>query len=128
MAQRTTTVLVLATAVVITASSVYRKKTVASSSIVNDDSDEKPSLAMKLLELNLIPDWLIRIQIRRLLGQRLIEEGRDDPESQQAHLMNVVGMLRESPVAICTDEANEQHYEVPTEFYLKTLGKHLKYF
>ena len=63
MAHRhTTTVLVigsLATAVVITASSVYRKKAVASSSIVNDDSDEKPSLAMKLLERNLVPDWLI---------------------------------------------------------------------
>jgi cyclopropane-fatty-acyl-phospholipid synthase len=132
MAQRTITVLVvigsLATAVIIRASSAYRKRVALSSSDVkNNDSDDKPSLGMKLLERNLLPDWLIRIQIRRLIGQRLIEEERDNPESQQGHLMDVVGMLCESPVAICTDVANEQHYEVPTEFYLKTLGKHLKY-
>jgi cyclopropane-fatty-acyl-phospholipid synthase len=30
-------------------------------------------------------------------------------------------------VAIETKAANEQHYEVPTEFYLKVLGKRLKY-
>lgn len=126
---RTTTALVvigsLAAAIVITASSAYREAAVALSSNVNDS--EKPLLAMKLLERNLVPDWLIRIQIRRLLGQHLIEEDRDNPESQQANLMEVVGMLRESPVAICTAEANEQHYEVPTKFYLEVLEKHLKY-
>ncbi|XP_052816046.1 uncharacterized protein LOC128242772 [Mya arenaria] len=35
--------------------------------------------------------------------------------------------LRESPVAIETEKANEQHYEVPTEFFLTVLGKRLKY-
>lgn len=31
------------------------------------------------------------------------------------------------PVAVNTQEANEQHYEVPTEFYKLCLGKQLKY-
>jgi hypothetical protein len=31
------------------------------------------------------------------------------------------------PVAVNTKEANEQHYEVPTEFYKLCLGKQLKY-
>ena len=35
--------------------------------------------------------------------------------------------LAGSPVAIETAAANEQHYEVPTEFYQRVLGKHLKY-
>ncbi|MEY2721644.1 MAG: Cyclopropane-fatty-acyl-phospholipid synthase [Pseudomonadota bacterium] len=84
-------------------------------------------LAMRLVEKDLIPDWLIRHRIRDLLAQRLREEDKGDPESQQAHLMQMVRKLRESPIAINTAEANQQHYEVPTAFYLKTLGKHLKY-
>jgi cyclopropane-fatty-acyl-phospholipid synthase len=31
------------------------------------------------------------------------------------------------PIAMVTDKANEQHYEVPSEFYLLVLGRHLKY-
>ncbi|WP_247870127.1 cyclopropane-fatty-acyl-phospholipid synthase family protein [Methylophaga sp. SB9B] len=36
-------------------------------------------------------------------------------------------MLRKSPIAIETQAANEQHYEVPAEFYQLALGKNLKY-
>ncbi len=84
-------------------------------------------LEMHLLEKDRIPDWLIRRRIRTLLAQRLREEDKGDPESQQAHLMEMVRRLRESPIAIHAAEANQQHYEVPTAFYLQTLGKHLKY-
>ena len=31
------------------------------------------------------------------------------------------------PIAIQTSTANEQHYEVPTSYFLLCLGKHLKY-
>ena len=93
----------------------------------NEIPEIEKSLSMRLLESNRVPDWLIRHQIRQLLAQRLKEEDKGDPESQQRHLMEMVRKLRESPIAIHTAEANAQHYEVPTEFYLKTLGKHLKY-
>ncbi|MEN9788993.1 MAG: hypothetical protein RLZZ473_1057 [Pseudomonadota bacterium] len=86
-----------------------------------------PSLSMRLLEADRVPDWLIRNRIRALLQQRLQEEDKGDPQSQQEHLMAMVRSLRESPIAIHTAAANEQHYEVPTAFYLQTLGKHLKY-
>jgi cyclopropane-fatty-acyl-phospholipid synthase len=85
------------------------------------------SLAMRLLESDRVPDWLIRMRIRELLEARLQEEEKGDPEQQQAHLMRLVEQLRASPIAIHTVEANEQHYEVPTQFYLKVLGRHLKY-
>ena len=85
------------------------------------------SFSMRMLESNRVPDWLIRNRIRALLADRLREEDKGDPERQQAHLMDLVRRLRESPIAINTAEANEQHYEVPTEFYLQVLGKHLKY-
>jgi cyclopropane-fatty-acyl-phospholipid synthase len=84
-------------------------------------------LSMSLVEKGLLPDAVIRHGIRRLLAQRLIEEDQGDPEAQQAHLMQLVQQLRASPVAIETNAANEQHYEVPAIFYQHVLGKHLKY-
>jgi cyclopropane-fatty-acyl-phospholipid synthase len=38
-----------------------------------------------------------------------------------------VEMMRRSPVAINTQEANQQHYELPPEFFEAVLGPHLKY-
>lgn len=84
-------------------------------------------LTDSLLEKNLIPDSLIRLQIRKLLKQRLNEEKKANSELQQAHLMHLIDELKNSPIAIETAAANEQHYEVPTEFYKFCLGKHLKY-
>ena len=86
-----------------------------------------PSLSLRLLERNLLPDTLIRFGIRRLLAERLREERKSDVEAQQANLMRLVERLRASPVAIATREANEQHYEVPTAFFEQVLGRHLKY-
>jgi cyclopropane-fatty-acyl-phospholipid synthase len=80
-----------------------------------------------LLEKNKIPDSLIRIGIRRLLAQRLRDENKGNTEAQQKHMMNLIEELKNSPIAIETKAANEQHYEVPTEFYKYCLGKHLKY-
>jgi cyclopropane-fatty-acyl-phospholipid synthase len=80
-----------------------------------------------LLEKNKVPDFLIRIGIRKLLKQRLRDENKGSIEAQQKHLLQLIEELKASPIAIHTAEANEQHYEVPTEFYKYCLGKHLKY-
>ena len=42
-----------------------------------------------------------------------------DVEQQLFYKKKLINKLRQAPVAIETDTANEQHYEVPTEFYLK---------
>ena len=100
-----------------------------SNAITNDSSPDAQttSLAFKLLERDLLPDCVIRAGIRRLLGQRLREEHRSNAAAQQAHLMRLVELLRASPVAIHTRAANEQHYELPCEFFELVLGRHLKY-
>ncbi|MEO8061109.1 MAG: cyclopropane-fatty-acyl-phospholipid synthase family protein [Pseudomonadota bacterium] len=85
------------------------------------------SLSMRLLERDIVPDFLIRRRIRSLLAARLREEDQRDPERQQQRLMEFIRKLEQSPVAIETAAANEQHYEVPTEFYTRVLGKNLKY-
>ncbi len=88
----------------------------------------KPTLALdRWLEKNLLPDWLIRIGIRRLLRERLREENQGSIEAQQTRLLKLVAELKQSPIAIETKAANEQHYEVPTQFYELCLGKKLKY-
>lgn len=45
-------------------------------------------------------------------------ECEGDLEKQSFFKKKFIKQLRESPVAIETDKANEQHYEVPTEFFL----------
>ena len=80
-----------------------------------------------LLERNLLPDKLIRTGIRRLLKDRLDESHADDAERVLSYKLKFIAELKESPIAIDTAAANEQHYEVPTRFYQLALGKHLKY-
>ena len=77
-----------------------------------------------LLEKDLLPDWLIRRGIRRLLRQRLREITTPSPTQQVA---DFAAGLRTMPIAINTAESKEQHYEVPTLFYEKCLGPRLKY-
>ena len=48
-------------------------------------------------------------------------------EARAARLQAFVDELLTMPVAIQTADANEQHYEVPTAYFLAALGKHLKY-
>jgi cyclopropane-fatty-acyl-phospholipid synthase len=85
------------------------------------------SLATRLLERDVLPDFVIRAGIRRLVARRLAEETRGTPGEQQQRLMEFVARLRASPIAINTADANEQHYEVPTEFFTRVLGRHMKY-
>ena len=80
-----------------------------------------------LLEKNIIPDFLIRSGIRRLLSQRLREENQGSLEKNREYHQAYIEGLKKSPIAIQTHSANEQHYEVPTEFYKFCLGKRLKY-
>jgi len=85
---------------------------------------------MRLIELaekKIVPDPLIRFGIRQLLKKRLQDELAFDPERASLRKNDCIDMLRNSPIAIETMAANEQHYEVPAAFYEKVLGKQLKY-
>ncbi len=85
------------------------------------------SAAIRLVEKGLIPDWISRKGIGRLLLERLEQENTGSPEGDRAKLDALVEELRGSPIAIHPDKANEQHYEVPPEFFKIVLGKNLKY-
>lgn len=79
-------------------------------------------LLIQQAERGRIPDPLIRFGIRRLLKERL-DSLAAEPESTEDFLKR----LGDQPVAVDTDAANEQHYEVSVRFFLKVLGTRLKY-
>lgn len=81
----------------------------------------------RLLENSLLPDAVIRLGIRRLLADKIRGETMPTAEAQQARLMAFIDELKASPIAIETDAANAQHYEVPSEFFRLVLGPRLKY-
>jgi cyclopropane-fatty-acyl-phospholipid synthase len=78
-------------------------------------------------ERGLLPDALIRHGIRRLCGARLREERAGDVEEQAARFEERIEHLRQSPIAIFTDAANAEHYELPPTFFESCLGMRLKY-
>ena len=83
--------------------------------------------AIEIAERGWVPDWLVRVGIRRLLARRLNERRSADPSMDRQQATELVDELRQSPLALNTDDANEQHYEVPAEFFELVLGPRLKY-
>lgn len=56
--------------------------------------------------------------VRENLGNWIRKlECAGDVEKQWHHKRNFINRLQHSDIAILTDKANEQHYEVPTQFY-----------
>jgi cyclopropane-fatty-acyl-phospholipid synthase len=77
---------------------------------------------LNLAENGWLPDPVVKAGIRRLLRER-ISSINSDP-SLTAELTR---QMRESPIALETDTANDQHYELPPAFFEIALGRHLKY-
>jgi len=82
---------------------------------------------MNAAEHGWLPDSLLRIGIRRLVAQRLREESQGTCEDWQSRLQQFVEAASAGPIAPVPEKANEQHYEVPAEFFKKVLGRRLKY-
>jgi len=80
-----------------------------------------------LAERGLAPDFLIRAGIRKLCRKRLLQCRVDDCEANAELAEEYMQSVDPSPLAVLTEKANEQHYEVPAAFYNMVLGRNLKY-
>jgi cyclopropane-fatty-acyl-phospholipid synthase len=79
--------------------------------------------AINFAENGFLPYWLLRFGIRQRVSRKLSIESSKSADQRDAFIET----LRSSAVAIDTDKANDQHYEVPTDFYRLALGNRLKY-
>ena len=84
-------------------------------------------LAFDLTEQGILPDVVLRRGIRLLLKQRLKEIDSKDVEIMAEMQSDFIKSMKESAIALVPEKANEQHYEVPAEFFQQVLGSHLKY-
>jgi len=85
------------------------------------------SVVIDWAERAVVPDVLIRLGIRHIVAGRLKEERSGGPAEQLARYQALMTQLRSSDIALLTDLANEQHYEVAAGFFELCLGKRLKY-
>jgi cyclopropane-fatty-acyl-phospholipid synthase len=85
------------------------------------------SWAIELAERRVLPDPVVRLGMRRLLGRRLAEQRRRDSRLDGAAVRAFVREMESEPVAVATRDANEQHYELPAAFFATVLGPWLKY-
>ena len=72
------------------------------------------NLGIKLTELGIIPEPVLRVAIKKIIQQRLLEIPVS-AEERESIKTDFIEELRSSPIALST-KANEQHYEVPPLF------------
>ena len=85
------------------------------------------SAGIRWAESGRLPDALVHIGIRREVRSRLRDERTGGMAAVKARYGSRLITLRDSSVALHTDAANRQHYEVPAAFFERVLGPHLKY-
>jgi cyclopropane-fatty-acyl-phospholipid synthase len=83
--------------------------------------------SINLVERGLLPDPFIRAGIRRLCAQRLDEIFAGNAEQASLATEQFVRNMRNAEVAPLPRLANQQHYEVPADFFGHVLGPHRKY-
>ena len=85
------------------------------------------AFAIDWMERGWLPDAAVRSGIRRLCDERRREIGAGDCEQRLARLQAFIDEMDRGPIAPVPEKANEQHYELPAEFFTRVLGHRLKY-
>lgn len=85
------------------------------------------AIGVEALERGLVPDVFARVAIRRLCAERLRDAQHQSAEQRASVLDHFVQAMRTGPIAPAPEKANEQHYEVPPEFFSAVLGPRRKY-
>jgi cyclopropane-fatty-acyl-phospholipid synthase len=84
-------------------------------------------LGIEIAERTAVPDALLRAAIRTRVGRRIRRESRGGVEAQSERLRALIADSDRAAIAIATDAANLQHYEVPAQFFALCLGPRRKY-
>ncbi len=79
------------------------------------------------LERGVLPDALLRAGSRYGAVARVRREARGGVEAQEARAQELVERMSSGPIAEHVQSANDQHYELPAEFFGLFLGPRRKY-
>ena len=79
------------------------------------------------LKHSLLPKIFYRLGIHWQIKNRLKNEKRLFDVSAGENKISIIHTLNDSEIALSSETANKQHYEVPTKFYRYLLGPKLKY-
>jgi len=85
------------------------------------------SLSLDAVERGWVPDVITRAAIRQLCAQRLRGCDRGQKITNSGTISALVESMRSGPIAPVPEKSNEQHYELPPEFFAAVLGPHRKY-
>jgi len=107
----------------LTSTKLYKK---ISGKVLNILSDLSEA-CIPLIHIGLVPDFVIRWGIRLQLRDHLNILASEGAQEELEKKLTIVQKLKTMPIAIATDEANDQHYEVPAKFYDLCLGPRKKY-
>jgi cyclopropane-fatty-acyl-phospholipid synthase len=83
--------------------------------------------AIECAERGWLPDAALRTGIRRMVSRRRRDMSRRGEQEILRRKQDFALSLAQDPIAMHTDAANEQHYEVPAAFFERVLGTRLKY-
>ncbi|MGR6429455.1 SAM-dependent methyltransferase [Rhizobium sp. PAMB 3174] len=79
--------------------------------------------AINAVERIPVPDWLTAAGVDFLVGRTKRRLSRTEAISEQ----DFAEEMKRFPIAVHTEEANEQHYELPAAFFAEALGARKKY-
>ncbi|MEE3031841.1 MAG: class I SAM-dependent methyltransferase, partial [Planctomycetota bacterium] len=82
---------------------------------------------IQAMERGWIPEFLVRLGIRKLCNQRLKNLENRGCERTEEYEDRLYQDSITGPIAHVPEKANEQHYEVPAEFYDFVSGPRRKY-
>jgi cyclopropane-fatty-acyl-phospholipid synthase len=85
------------------------------------------ALGIQAIEQGLVPDAVTRMAIRRLCRERIRQSQHDSGDSTDSSRAAFLASLRSGPIAVAPEMANQQHYELPPEFFAGVLGPRRKY-
>jgi cyclopropane-fatty-acyl-phospholipid synthase len=94
--------------------------------MANNESGKNPG-AIGWAESGLLPDRVIRAGIRQLNRRRLEDINAADVETSARELSDFVAQMNVAEIAPLPELANEQHYEVPADFFGLVMADHRKY-
>ena len=80
-----------------------------------------------IVEKNIIPDWILRSAIWFICYLRIVEQKNKNGGAEYHEKQRFIESLFSAPIAIVPEKANEQHYEVASDFYDLCLGSRKKY-